>query len=131
MAILVYALAFAVSFLLGVAAAWIPITIMHACNRGNENGFWIPDPGNERRFFAVHNWGQGIGSFASALIGLLSVLWVFSWFHQQSYIWFLILVGISKIFTGHCAAAHYMPRAQATGAALGVALFFIYYVKSY
>jgi hypothetical protein len=63
MSILVYLLSIVVSFLLGGPAAWIPLTIMHA-KSGNKESLWYPDPGNEQRYFAVHNWGQGIGALA-------------------------------------------------------------------
>lgn len=130
MTILIYILAFVVSFVVGIMTAWVPLTLMHSIS-GNHNAYWYPEPGNERRFFMVHNLGQCIAGLASTVVSLLSVLWVFGWFNSRPHIVFLIVRGILHVISVRCAAAHYMPRAQARGAALGVTIFFIYYVKSY
>ena len=141
MAILAYILSIVISFIVGGMVAGIPIGIMHKMSGSKDasradgpmdlSAMWIPAPGNEQRFFTVHNWGQGIGSFASSLVSLLSILWVFSWFDMRPHLVFLILLSIWKVISDLHANARYMPRSQAKGAALGVAIFFYYYVKFY
>lgn len=132
MAIIVYILAIVISFLVGVMAIWIPLTIMHMKSGNKEaSALWYPENGNERRFYAVHNWGQEIGQLVCTLVNFLTILWVFSWFDRKPHMVFLVLIAIWKVVSVLGAKAHYMPLAQARGAAVGVTSFFIYYVQSH
>lgn len=128
MIVLIYFLAAVVQFFAGTIATWIPLAIMHR-NSGNRNSLWQPDPGNEERFYRVHNLGQAAGAFVAVVAILCSVLWVFSWFGRQPHVVFLLALSAWEVGSKRWAKEAYRPVAQRNGAALGVLLFFICYYR--
>lgn len=125
--LLAYITAVVLSFIAGLIATWPPLTVMHGM-AGNHGSMWSPDPGNERRFYAAHNLGQGIGAFAGTLARLFVVLWVFTWFNRQPNMAFLILLSIWAIIASFGAKQEFRPVAQMIGTVGGLAVFFSVYV---
>lgn len=124
MIVVTYIVAAVACFITSTIAGWIPLAIMHGMT-GNKDLMWEPDPGNERRFGTVHNWGQGVGGLLRTIGGMSAALWVFTLFSKEPNVIFFVAIGIWAVVSSKGAKPLFMPMAQLAGTIVGLIVFFL------
>lgn len=85
---------------------------------------WDPDPGNEQRFNAAHNLGQGVGALLRTIAGFSSAIWAFTWFDKEPSLTFFVVLGIWGVVSSLGAKPAFRPIAQLNGTIVGLLVFY-------